>query len=339
MGLPVFQAVRPRSRALRVHQGKHRDPELAQIGALMEGVESHAAESFCGLRRSCRLIDLPDQERVPAADDFAKQRGGLDAQSLLDWTPLSRWRDGGVLWAPWLGISLDLTLDTTSPVERSSNGLAAGFDSGAVRLAALCEVLERDAMAEWLALAPARCALDRLDVTRVGAAWLQNLQAQAQTWGVRMTVFGFASLVGWPVVVCSLHERAAAHLRRGRVYGSACRPDAHGALEAAVAEAAQARLTAISAVRDDILPGEPFDREAAFVFAPPLPPTMTAADFDRFGQAARGPDNIEDAADLIERCGLGPVAEIELPAPAPARVFKVVAPGLGMEGRRRRSAA
>ena len=46
LGLPVWQAVRPMSRAVSVHQGKGATDADAKVGALLEGVESHAAETF-----------------------------------------------------------------------------------------------------------------------------------------------------------------------------------------------------------------------------------------------------------------------------------------------------
>ncbi|MHB8529334.1 MAG: hypothetical protein ACYC8V_07475, partial [Caulobacteraceae bacterium] len=66
IGVPVFQAIRPWSRALSAHQGKGLSAEAARIGALMEAVESDHAEAFQGPRRTCPYERLREEERAPA---------------------------------------------------------------------------------------------------------------------------------------------------------------------------------------------------------------------------------------------------------------------------------
>src|SRR5215207_7185666 len=57
LGLPVWQAIRPMSRALSVHQGKGATDTDAQIGALLEAVESDSAERFDSEGPICRFDD------------------------------------------------------------------------------------------------------------------------------------------------------------------------------------------------------------------------------------------------------------------------------------------
>ena len=335
----MFHAIRPWSRALSVHQGKGLTREGAMIGALMEAVESHAAETFDGERLSTTWADLPPGERAASVDDFSRRRGEpLDAP--LDWTPLVRWSDGGRLWAPWLHISLDLTLDGYPGLERSSNGLAASFCFEDAVLAAFCELLERDAMAAWLAAPSFQRALDRLDASRDLPTWLSKLLGRCRDCGVHMSLFGFASVIGWPTAVCELEEPAAAALARGLTYGSACRPTAGAAVKAAVLEAVQTRLTFIAAGRDDILPRTGRRPDPNFGFAPPLPSMLDPRTMQAFEQSATGaPADLSGAVRTLEAIGFGPVASVMLPAPAPAVAVKVVAPGLAMAGRSRRATA
>ena len=53
LGAPVFQAIRPWSQGLSVHQGKGLTREAASLGALMEAAEHHFAETFAGPVTSC----------------------------------------------------------------------------------------------------------------------------------------------------------------------------------------------------------------------------------------------------------------------------------------------
>ena len=333
LDVPVFQAVRPWSRALSVHQGKGETPERARLGALMEAVESHAAERFAGARVSASAADLKSGAWAADARDFGVRPGALEATATLEWTPARTLLGGREAWTPWWAVSLDLTVEGDARLERSSNGLAAGLHLGRARRAALCELLERDAVAEWLAEPATVRAQRQLLVPEVEESWLQAFMRRARSQGVYLTVYGLRSLVGWPVAVAVLDEPAARPLARASVFGSACRATGAEALQAAVLEAAQSRLTAISAVRDDILPG-PRSSYPGLGLAPPLPsetPGTAMADW-----ATEGDGCWATAAAKLERLGHGPVVEVELSAPMPARVVKLFAPGLAMGSRRRR---
>ena len=309
LDVPTFQAVRPWSRALCTHQGKGLDRGQAQRSALMEAVESDAAERFDGERVRASAAELTDGGRL-AVDDFARKRGAVHPDVELEWTPLTRWRDGGRAWAPWLYVSLDLTHSHDAPVERTSNGLAAHLDIDRARSAALCELLERDAMTAWLAQPLASRAGDRLALATTDAPWLTALVDRGRRRGVAFSLFGFRALGGWPVIVCVIEEAAALNARRVRIWGSACRPTSDAALEAAVTEAAQSRLGMISAVRDDVLPDRSGPRPTSFGFAPPLPPGFRERDFHSFRQGDfYGPADAFAMAETLERLGYGPVLD------------------------------
>src|SRR3712207_6265867 len=74
LGLPVWQAVRPMSRALSVHQGKGATDADAQLGALMEAIESHSAENFDSDGPECSFRELPEKQRAPSICDYAADR-------------------------------------------------------------------------------------------------------------------------------------------------------------------------------------------------------------------------------------------------------------------------
>lgn len=341
LDVPVFQAVRPWSRALSVHQGKGATRAAAKVSALMEAVECCSAEAFAGERRSAAHEDLAPGERALRVDDFAAVRGGLEPDRVLAWTPARRIGCGGRLWAPWSGVSLDFTRPAPSGVERTSNGLAAGFGRDAAVVAALCELLERDAVAEWRAEPTTARARRAVEPQTLDDEAFQLLRQAARPAGVHLTVFMLASVIGWPVAVCLMTEPGAHPLMRAAVYGSACRPGAADALAGAVLEAAQSRATAISAVRDDILP-RPAGRDGRGLhLAPPLPPGLRGLDWRVVVEhEAAGAATPERIAERLARAGYRDVAVVDLPCPAREAVaVKAFAPGLGAYGRRRRPAA
>jgi ribosomal protein S12 methylthiotransferase accessory factor len=340
LNLPVCQAVRPWSRALSVHQGKGLTRRDACLGALMEAVESCAAERFEGETRLCSFCDLPRDERAATIEDFASGQGpGLESTAARAWTPAHLLLNGARLWVPFECVSLDLTFPRNRGLERSSNGQASGFSVEQATLAALCELLERDAVREWRAMRPVRRALDSVDLESLPSApWIALLRATLADRGMRLRLFATESLVGWPVLLCLIEEPKAFPSLRWAAGGTACRPRAEDALRAAVLEAVQSRLTAISGARDDILPDEP--RPAVWLgMAPALPP----------GIAERSWTSIEDheeadaqavvvAATRLSKAGYN-VAVVDLPTGScEAVVVKAFAPGLGGAERRRRVA-
>ena len=127
LGLPVWQAVRPMSRALSVHQGKGATIADAQLGALLEAVESHSAESFETEGPICRLDRLPDGARAPIISDFAADRN-LPPSTREDhrWVAAENLVSSRAFYLPFDLVSLDFTRAVPSRFDRASNGVAAG---------------------------------------------------------------------------------------------------------------------------------------------------------------------------------------------------------------------
>jgi ribosomal protein S12 methylthiotransferase accessory factor len=334
--LPVFQAVRPASRALSVHLGKALTRDAAMLGALMEAVESHHAEGFAAETRVCAWSDLPPDERSLAPDDFASRRDALAAGDSVAWTAARR-LDGGTLWVPFESVSLDLGRRGDLRIERSSNGQAAHFDVDAARKAALLELLERDALAAWMNLPQDRRASDRIAVGSIPFDWLQRLCAAGREAGLIFAVYALPSLLRLPAFLAEIIDLEAGAAHRGAVYGTASHPELEGALAGAVFEAAQSRAAAIAGARDDLLYRAPSG--GGFGVAPPLPPHMTphpwSAAASGFDEAA--PADLPALAAALARAGYAQTAFVDLAAPdAGVSVVKAFAPGLGAFERRRR---
>ena len=342
IGVRVFQAVRPMGRALSVHQGKGLSTEAAKIGALMEAIESDHAEKFEGEQRLCAHDSLAPNERPTTLGDFANDLAASPANSEpLAWVRAERLMDARPYWAPFDFVSLDFTRRGDARLERSSNGLGAGFDREAATVTALLEVIERDAVHVWRATSRVKRSSDRIDIETIPFAWFQDIHERVRTAGLRLAIYRAPAVIALPVFIAELVEPTADGPLRRRLVGSACRHSPEQALLRSVVEAAQARLTAISGVRDDILPSEP-EQHAGLGLGLPLSRQMRPRAWDEV--AARHADisraDPHMLAYLLAGAGYDEVAVIDLTRTGGAVfVVKALVPGLAAGGRSRRNTA
>jgi ribosomal protein S12 methylthiotransferase accessory factor len=341
LGVHVFQAIRPMGRALSVHQGKGLSPSEAKIGALMEAVESDHAEAFVGDQRLCALDDLETSERPITLGDYASHRpSALASTEPIIWVRAERLRDGSTCWAPFDVVSLDFTRRGDQSLERSSNGLGAGFDRESAIVTAMLEVIERDAVQVWRAAPGFRRTRDRVASDSIPYAWFRDLSQRIRNAGLRITVYRVHAVVGLPVIVCELGGPLTGAANMRRHFGSSCRSNIETALERSIAEAAQSRLTTISGVRDDISTGPDDDGPAGGSgLGLPLPTHMRQLTWSEveagYGQAlSPNPDLL---AGLLADMGYRDSALVDLSRPgAGVYVVKALVPGLANGGRCRR---
>ena len=336
IGLPVWQAVRPWGRSLSVHQGKGLDAVSAQLGACMEAIECSHAENWSGFTRRCAFVDLPPDERAPAADDFARQRGAVADDQRLDWAVAERLDGQGLLWVPAATVSLDLISPGPAGVTRSSNGQGAGFSLDFASMKGLCEIIERDAFAVWQQRSIFSRGDDAVDLAPIAYPWFRSLMARLTTLGIGVRAYQLAAVIAMPVVAVELHDRSGEAAAVPYAAGTAAHPDVEAALKAALTEAIQSRLTIIAGARDDLPLGQPEARPPRFGFAiaPPGPVAMR-----RLVQP--GPVlTLAGAAAALADAGYPQAARVVLSPPqSPVVTVKVLVPGLGESQRLRRSPA
>ncbi len=254
VGLPVFQAVRPMSRSLAVHQGKGRSEADARISGVMEAIEGACAEYVQPNGPLCHYADLPEDARLPRFSDYGEVRPSrknwVDAP--IQWHAAERLPGGGHVFVPFDTVSVDFTFEGDSPFARSSLGLGAGATLEDATVAALLERIERDAQAYWLKSGMAGQARARVDPQTIEAPWFHALAEHLAGIGITIAVYVIEGAGRLPVVMCRLDDPGYAP----SFLGAACRADPDDALFRAFAEAAQSRLTIISGARDDITPEE-----------------------------------------------------------------------------------
>lgn len=336
IGLPVWQAVRPMSRALSVHQGKGATAEDAQLGALLEAVESHAAELFSEVALSCPFDDLAPAHRAPTISDFAANR----EQSPCAIEPV-QWVAGealphctGVL-LPLALVSLDFTSGSPSLLDRASNGLAAAATYAEAVFVALHELIERDAVTEWQAGGIAERIASTVAPRSIPFDWYHDLQRRIETAGAHLQCYSVPSLTGTPVFACEINDpsKHALPFRTANGRGAHAFPEI--ALFKAVSEACQSRAAFIAGARDDLYPWRYSEAETSvrIAFGFPPPPGMTAIDFN---SVEPGPDTLTAVCAALAGHGYSRGTSITLAHPDGLCVVRAFVCGLGSMSRRRR---
>ena len=259
LGIPVYQAVRPASRNLSVAQGKGSDPLAARVSAAMEAIELWHAEDLA--HRVTRRDSLSRVSRDGGLD-LALLPWRYDPAPLADWTP--EWIELEALGAPPAGrarrawvpralLELDLSQPERfdlQPLRRSSNGLASGNCLEEAQLHGVCELVERDAVAQGRLGRRQRHPLDPGTANPV----LSELLARIASADFEVAFYDLTGPPGIPVIQATLAGADLPEIWNG----SGCHPSPQVAALRALTEAAQCRLTYIAGVRDDLLrPDDP----------------------------------------------------------------------------------
>jgi ribosomal protein S12 methylthiotransferase accessory factor len=336
IGLPVWQAVRPWSRALSVHQGKGATHPDAMIGALLEAIESDAAERFEQEALRCSFDALPEKCRAGDIGDFAAHRDQPPpADRPVGWVEAERLTGSAKLYLPMPLVSLDFTRWSGSRFDRASNGIASGASRAEAVVASLHELIERDAVVEWQELDIA----DRIDWVVAPATipfdWYAEIGERLSSIGAVLRCYLVPSLTGTPVFACEINdpEKEAAPFRTTNGRGAHPLPEI--ALFRALAEAIQARATFIAGARDDLYPWRYAAKETALTvaFAPPPPPGHDLIDFEA---VRSGPNTLETLVGVLDGAGYCLSACVTLAEPEGLCVVRSFVCGLGSISRRRR---
>lgn len=340
LGLPVWQAVRPMSRALSVHQGKGATDEDAQLGALLEAVESHWAESFDAEGPVCRFDALPRGARAPSIGDFARHRDRPPREDeAFRWAEAESLLGGGPILLPFDLVSLDFTRNLPSPFDRASNGVATGAERAEAVATALHELIERDAVKEWQGRGLIACMESTLDLDTVPFGWFGLWRERIEREGGMLRLYRVPSLTGSPVFACEINDLEKAGAPYRAIQGRGCHPLPEIALFKALAEAIQGRATYIAGARDDLFPSDyaPTPESGILIaFGLPPPPGMRRIDF---AEVEPGPANAESVAQALAQAGYDRVAIVDLAHPAGLSVVRAFVCGLGSLVRRRRERA
>jgi ribosomal protein S12 methylthiotransferase accessory factor len=328
-GLDVIQVVRPWSRALSVHQGKGWSRTAALLSGVCEAIESHHAETF---RRSdivaphhaLSLASAPPMECFLNASASADAAGDVS----ISWVAAQTRDPARMILVPEDFVSLDFTRGLPGPFDRTSTGLSTGSTIEEAVYYGLLEIIERDAVGEWVRLSPVERMLAAVDL--VPPPELAQRIEQLRHHDIETRLFRVPALLDTPTVICTIRDRTNMRSGYHRLFGSACHPDAAIAAAGALAEALQSRLTLIAGAREDIdaalYATLATNGEMAWPERPPI-------------DIASVQGGVNDLAGLdvgLAGLGLGPVAWVDLTLPDIAvPVVKAILPGAGSHARPR----
>jgi ribosomal protein S12 methylthiotransferase accessory factor len=260
IGIPVWFACRPNSRALSVSQGKGVTPALARISAVMEAAEGAVAERPEDI---VTCFGTPDEMIasgrgiVPFQRMMRCQPDRIRSAHRYAWARGFTWKQRVEVFAPYELVGLDMR--ATAPWDHtafkmSSIGLAGSSSLERAVTHGLLEVLEHDATAS-------------LDLFGLGAGvahpvrpadgihpTLDGLMGLVRNAGFEPHFFSLPTRVALPVIGCFFERLTTSDDGAGATLtaGFACRPDAHDAAIAALLECVQSRATDIAGSRDDI---------------------------------------------------------------------------------------
>src|SRR6185312_9887968 len=160
VGIPNFMTVRPHDRGpgLSYYNGKGRTVADAHAGALMEAIERHAGERYDGRIVRSSYYNLRDEHVcVDPLEIQAPLIGGYSEDLLLEWASGFDLLGRRPIFVPLNCVVAPYESFACAPVFFSStNGLASGNTRLEALCHALCEVVERDAMALALAKSAVR---------------------------------------------------------------------------------------------------------------------------------------------------------------------------------------
>jgi YcaO-like protein with predicted kinase domain len=257
IGIPVYVAIRPNSRALAVSQGKGLSPAAAKASALMESVETWHAER---IRRPCRVESPAALQAEAAVVDLAgltlNTGMELDPSAPMTFVEGVDFATGGARWVPFEAVSANFVLPKgfRSTFLMSTNGLASGNVVAEAIVHAVCEVIERDAISLWERMDPSLQKARQLDAATIDDPYCQEIIDRLRARQVRFVAWEITSDVGVPCYAATLFEdEAQAAVRASGMFsGYGCHLDPGVALSRALTEAVQSRLTMVAGSRDDL---------------------------------------------------------------------------------------
>jgi ribosomal protein S12 methylthiotransferase accessory factor len=256
IGVPVFQAIRPDSHSVSVSLGKGFDEDAARASALMEAAELAHAEAFDLPTLTASTAQLPADEGPRTLNDWPRMRRRLTRDTTLTWVRARDLVRSRAVWVPRELVRMDCLDSGCADARyfvRASNGLASGNRRADAIIAALCEVIERDALALWQETPHQR----RLMLRTVTAARCRALVRRFAQRKVTLSVWDATSDIGVPCFVASITDRSdAPHALAGTFWGAGCHLHRDIAFVRALTEAAQSRLNLIAGARDDIAPAD-----------------------------------------------------------------------------------
>ncbi len=333
VGLPTIVVCRPNSRSMAVSQGKGATYDAAVASAVMESVEIfHAERIVFPVIHAC-YEDIRYTHNVVEPDLLPQCRGRqFDPFQPILWLEMKALGGNSGGWAPYELIHTNYTRPLppgSGFFLSSSNGLASGNTFAEAACHALCEVIERDAIALWSQLPWTDRDARRIDQDTICDGSLLAILKKFQDADIDVAIWDVTSDIGVPAYLVWTCEKGNLPVLLPRPsVGAGCHPCREIALSRALTEAAQERLTLITGSRDDL--SKEFYREMEFHVTIARPGKLEFG--SRKSQDTATPDgDLDQILAGLQNAGLHDAYIIDITADYVAKyisVVRVLVPGL-----------
>lgn len=251
LGIPVMQACRPQARSNAVTQGKGRTRNQAALGAIMECLETWAAERIPeDSVRHCAADDLPVAWRAAHQQDLSSE-AGTPVRCLFGWDIGNQ----AGTEIPEALVSADYTLTAparTTPLPRATTGLGAGVTLHGAILHGLRECIEREIFDRALHT-HGFFEHRQIALQSICDPVIQHWIERGESVGIRTGIWQLDTIAGQVGFWVRLLEQDTPHqLLPLPADGICLDADPVTAVRKAFLEAAQGRIATISGAREDI---------------------------------------------------------------------------------------
>jgi ribosomal protein S12 methylthiotransferase accessory factor len=336
IGLPVALVLRPNSPTLSNSTGKGLTLEAAMASGAMESIEAYHAENmkppelFLSYEQLRQEYPVIPPEYLPLTKE-AIFSAHLPERWVVGWDLIEE-REVAVPFQLVMLHSVEEVIGSIMNFQMGSNGLASCNHFLEALVAALCELVERDAATchqlAWgvLGMPPPRVRLDTIEAPAV-----QELLEHYEAAQVQVLLFDVTNDVGIPTYQALLYDKVARGV--GVSGGQGAHPDPEIAMLRALTEAAQSRVVGIAGSRDEhfrhsIMVAKKSDCASQIKSLEAIPATVDARR-QRAGAAPTLEGDVHIILDRLKQVGLGQVIVFDLTLPGfDISVVRVIVPGL-----------
>ena len=332
IGIPVWCAYAPNSRAIVIAQGKGLDDVSAKTSAVMEAIErSVATQPYCSaLMASQNELAASGHATDCLEDLLAIGAQPIETMEQIRWSQAHDLAKNASIFVPFEAVHLDRT-HVSPRFWVSSDGLASGNTWHEAVLHGLLERVERDACVLWNIGDPACRHARRIDPHSIEDEGICEMLEKIFSADFDLALFDVTSDLAVASIVALLRPKgddgSLRYVDLTMGAGASLSPDVAAAR--AISEAVQSRMTFLAGARDDLIP-ELFSRRADPDHLQSFQarcstslaelPTMSATSAQ---------DALDQLIETLLECGVDQLYAIELaPEWLPASVAKVFAPQL-----------
>ena len=235
-GLPVFTAIRPRAKSLSTSQGKGITKNAAKCSALMEAIEVYFAENLSPEVLNKSIYDLSKTNLSYINPNNLNNRVTYtnDIES-INWVKVSSMKYGNSILAPFPEFSLNSFLKEVLIYSPNTTGLSGGNTYEEALLHSLLEIIERESTDSHLEVKDIKNDL----LNKINQFFECKIFYKQNSYEIP----SFEALI-----------KSKSPFDNQIIFkGSGCHLDKKIAINRALIEAIQSRVTIIAGSRDDIV--------------------------------------------------------------------------------------